>query len=230
MESCQHKDTAGRVAAEFDGSAVIEMCEACFVERRDAWSLAKRARIPLSEIPCLMCEAVPARHSQDFHASMCDGCFSQSSNSESLFKPRKPPKPVIPESLDDKNRVFMGSRDSAATADVLREMGIERVLVLCPFLAPPPDGMPYLRLAVADSVEQDLRTFLPIAISHLLRGNVLLHCNAGISRTGAFAAYYLMHTRGLDYDEAIVEARKCRSQLYPNTAFADQLRTLKRLQ
>jgi hypothetical protein len=219
---CGHDDSPGRVAAVFQGRLAI-LCEECFRARRDEWIRAKREAVPLQEAACLMCDGSPSRRSKDLEGNICDACFSQSATREERFAASH--KPETPELLDAELKIFLGSRHAAASPEALAEAGVERVLMLCPFLPPPP--LPYLRLAVADSLEQDLSPFWETAIDYLRRGNVLIHCNAGISRTGAIAALWVMRKRGLAYDEAIVEARKARSQLYPNSAFVEQLRRFK---
>jgi hypothetical protein len=219
---CGHEDCPGRVAAVF-GGRLATLCEECFRARRDEWIRAKREAVALEEAACLMCDASPSRPSKDLGGNICDACFTHSATREERFSPSH--KPEAPELLDAELNIFVGSRHAASLGEALAEAGVMRVLMLCPFLPPPP--LPYLRLAVADSLEQDLTPFWETAVDYLRHGNVLIHCNAGISRTGAIAALWLMRQRGLVYDEAIVEARKARSQLYPNSAFVEQLRRFK---
>jgi dual specificity phosphatase 12 len=52
---------------------------------------------------------------------------------------------------------------------------------------------------------------------------VLVHCLQGISRSGAVVVACLMRRLGVNYEEALVLARSCRSLVTPNEGFAKQL-------
>jgi dual specificity phosphatase 12 len=54
-------------------------------------------------------------------------------------------------------------------------------------------------------------------------GTVLVHCHAGISRSVALVAAYLMNTRGVTRDEAIALIQSRRKQADPNPGFRHQL-------
>ncbi|KAF2762132.1 phosphatases II [Pseudovirgaria hyperparasitica] len=53
---------------------------------------------------------------------------------------------------------------------------------------------------------------------------VLVHCRAGISRSGAVIVAYLMWSRGLTYAAALDLARESRDVITPNEGFVRQLR------
>merc|ERR1711879_455584 len=54
--------------------------------------------------------------------------------------------------------------------------------------------------------------------------NVLVHCGAGISRSGAAIVAYLMFSNRLRFQEAFSMARKAREYIAPNEAFKVQLK------
>ena len=54
----------------------------------------------------------------------------------------------------------------------------------------------------------------------------LVHCNAGVSRSGTVAVEWLRRTRTLSVDAALALAREARKQITPNSAFLHQLREL----
>ncbi|KIY48793.1 hypothetical protein FISHEDRAFT_65614 [Fistulina hepatica ATCC 64428] len=56
---------------------------------------------------------------------------------------------------------------------------------------------------------------------------VLVHCQAGMSRSVAIVAAYLMYTRGLEPDAALEMIRQKRPLAGPNTGFYDQLRVFR---
>ena len=54
-------------------------------------------------------------------------------------------------------------------------------------------------------------------------GNVLVHCAAGMSRSGAIIIGYLMRTRKISFKEALIDVRKVRQCISPNSGFTKQL-------
>jgi len=55
---------------------------------------------------------------------------------------------------------------------------------------------------------------------------VLIHCQHGSSRTGAFAIYYLIQHKKMSYDEAFKYAKSIRAGINPNVGFRAQLKAL----
>ena len=102
------------------------------------------------------------------------------------------------------------------------------------FLASGPTGAPALRfhrLDMRDSLAQDLTPLLPHAMAFIaegaLRGEAtLVHCNAGISRSGSIVVEFLRRTQHLSLDDALSEAKRKRSKISPNSNFLAQLRAL----
>mgnify|MGYP003385304331 FL=1 len=107
------------------------------------------------------------------------------------------------------------------------------------------------RLAIRDSLDQDIVPFLPLVCKIIEEcsarrnyepavgngtigiGNAggdhcgtLIHCNAGVSRTGAVIAGWLMHHHNWSYSAAIEHAKAKRPGLFPNSSFVSQLSSL----
>ncbi|KAL8446838.1 hypothetical protein Emag_004599 [Eimeria magna] len=57
-------------------------------------------------------------------------------------------------------------------------------------------------------------------------GNVLIHCNHGVSRSVAFVCSYLIRFEGMSCDEALAFVRKRNPLARPNDGFRDQLKQL----
>ncbi|KAJ3998375.1 hypothetical protein F5050DRAFT_1567358 [Lentinula boryana] len=79
-----------------------------------------------------------------------------------------------------------------------------------------------------DSEEEDILIHLLPAIafiqSELDKGRgVLVHCQAGVSRSATIVAAYLMHNRQMSVEEALDLVRKARPEIDPNPAFIAQL-------
>ncbi|KAL5332671.1 protein-tyrosine phosphatase-like protein [Aspergillus crustosus] len=80
---------------------------------------------------------------------------------------------------------------------------------------------PHPRCEAEDSFHPETDT-----ASHILHmgGRVLVHCNQGISRSGAVVVAYMMRTFSIPYTNALALARESRSIVYPNIGFEYQLR------
>ena len=95
----------------------------------------------------------------------------------------------------------------------------------------------YHRLPIADSLDQDLVPFFPNALEfirqgELLKQKTLVHCNAGVSRSGAIIVAWLMSTtfNHIDdpqtrYTEALRYAKSKRPKITPNSHFATTLKS-----
>uniref|UniRef100_W5MHX8 Dual specificity phosphatase 19a n=1 Tax=Lepisosteus oculatus TaxID=7918 RepID=W5MHX8_LEPOC len=58
-------------------------------------------------------------------------------------------------------------------------------------------------------------------------GVVLVHCNAGVSRSASIVIGYLMSTEGLRFDDAFALVKNARPAICPNLGFMEQLRNYK---
>uniref|UniRef100_A0A4W6C397 Dual specificity phosphatase 2 n=1 Tax=Lates calcarifer TaxID=8187 RepID=A0A4W6C397_LATCA len=86
----------------------------------------------------------------------------------------------------------------------------------------------YLRLTVEDSLAADIRACFSTAIAFIdsvkqSGGRVLVHCQAGISRSATICLAYLMHTQRVRLDEAFDFVKQRRHVISPNLAFMGQL-------
>ena len=55
-------------------------------------------------------------------------------------------------------------------------------------------------------------------------GCVLVHCQAGMSRSGAIAVAYLMKTQNLSYADALASVKQARRCVAPNGNFEQQIK------
>uniref|UniRef100_A0A8C5XPS4 Serine/threonine/tyrosine-interacting protein n=1 Tax=Microcebus murinus TaxID=30608 RepID=A0A8C5XPS4_MICMU len=75
----------------------------------------------------------------------------------------------------------------------------------------------YLVLDIADNPVENIIRFFPMV------GKVLVHGNAGISRSAAFVIAYIMETFGMKYREAFAYVQERRFCINPNIGFVHQL-------
>ncbi|XP_060274811.1 serine/threonine/tyrosine-interacting protein isoform X1 [Ovis aries] len=86
----------------------------------------------------------------------------------------------------------------------------------------------YLVLDIADNPVENIIRFFPMTkefIDESLQsgGKVLVHGNAGISRSAAFVIAYIMETFGMKYRDAFAYVQERRFCINPNAGFVHQL-------
>merc|ERR1719171_2165213 len=90
----------------------------------------------------------------------------------------------------------------------------------------------YLRLAMADNATEPLEARIEKAWDFLEKvriredGNVLVHCQQGVSRSVSMVISYLIKYYRFSFDEAKALCLGCRKQANPNEGFEKQLREL----
>ncbi|XP_071392958.1 dual specificity protein phosphatase 2 [Centroberyx affinis] len=125
--------------------------------------------------------------------------------------------------------LFLGSALHSSRRESLAAAGITAVLNVsssCPNLYE--GDLLYLRLTVEDSLAADIRACFSEAIAFIdsvkeRGGRVLVHCQAGISRSATICLAYLMHTRRVRLEEAFDFVKQRRQVISPNLAFMGQL-------
>lgn len=90
------------------------------------------------------------------------------------------------------------------------------------------ESFKYLVLDIADVSTANIIQLLPqvrdfIDSCYASGGNVLVHGNAGISRSAALVIGYIMEKYGLSYKEAYVHVQQKRFCINPNEGFTQQL-------
>jgi protein-tyrosine phosphatase len=88
------------------------------------------------------------------------------------------------------------------------------------------DLFTYKQLQIDDSLEENMLKYLDTGLDFLFNtsGNTLVHCGAGVSRSGSIVVAYLMKKYNLSYDDAIAKAREKSPRIRPNSSFERQLR------
>lgn len=132
-------------------------------------------------------------------------------------------------------RLYLGDDLAARNISILRDKHITHVLNLTTNI--PNKFEPeitYLKITIFDFESQNISQYFSEAnefISEALAKNennaVLVHCNAGISRSASFVIAYLMKKCNYKtYREALAYVRKCRPVVSPNRGFEKQLLNL----
>ncbi|XP_068422994.1 dual specificity protein phosphatase 2 [Clinocottus analis] len=125
--------------------------------------------------------------------------------------------------------LFLGSALHSSRRETLAAAGITAVLNVSSTCPNAYEGdFQYLRLTVEDSLAADIRACFSTAIAFIdsvkqSGGRVLVHCQAGISRSATICLAYLMHAQRVKLDEAFDFVKRRRQVISPNLAFMGQL-------
>jgi predicted protein tyrosine phosphatase len=129
--------------------------------------------------------------------------------------------------------VFISSVDGAHNWEEIEKHAITHVLCVAPDLEHKfkDKKIIYHQLDILDTVDEDLTKFMKpcmefIETARNSDGKVLIHCQAGISRSASVCILYMMWKNGLDYDQAYEELKKNRVVVRPNKGFVVHLRNL----
>lgn len=128
--------------------------------------------------------------------------------------------------------LYLGSQDSVDLVN-FADLGITHVLSVG--IEMPNIGshgvVTNLFIACLDLPETDLRAILDICIEFLTSvkecgGRVLVHCNAGVSRSTSVVIGYLMLVNGMSFSDAYGLVKLKRSCCRPNDGFLKQLQQI----
>jgi len=126
--------------------------------------------------------------------------------------------------------LFIGNQRDAANRERLNELGITHILNVTSHLPLhfENEGITYKRLPATDSGSQNLKQYFSEAINFIecarkANGKVLVHCQAGVSRSPAIVTAYLIATSRKSFTEAFTVIKECRPIVAPNINFMGQL-------
>lgn len=96
-----------------------------------------------------------------------------------------------------------------------------------PLTVPP---IEYLQFSLEDEYDQQISHCFDLAHDFInnSKGNVLIHCHAGVSRSATIVVSYLMKHKGMTFEEARNFAKSKRRCVCPNPGFVKQLQDYQR--
>jgi len=128
--------------------------------------------------------------------------------------------------------LFLGSISATMDRELLKSHHITHVVQVLDAPWVPlseKDGFRCLRIDILDKPTADLKPHLEGACQYIASalasgGNVLVHCQQGISRSPAIVIAYLIHYLGMSYDQAHALVKRHRPCINPNPGFVTALR------
>ena len=84
------------------------------------------------------------------------------------------------------------------------------------------DDVEYLKIVIEDKEEENIYKYFEKTNKFISDGNVLVHCNKGISRSSTIIISYFMN-KGLTYKQSYRKIKKIHYIIKPNEGFVKQL-------
>ncbi|GIY18216.1 dual specificity protein phosphatase 4 [Caerostris extrusa] len=146
-----------------------------------------------------------------------------------LSCPQSPRAPASSGPVEILEHLYLGSARDAARKEQLQQLGVTALLnvtQLCPNLFQ--EAFLYKCIPVRDTGAEDIAAYFQEAINFIdqvkeQNGKVLVHCQAGISRSATICIAYLMSTKRLRMEEAYKYVKSRRKIVSPNFSFMGQL-------
>jgi len=126
--------------------------------------------------------------------------------------------------------LYIGSQDSAVNLSELNQYKITHILNVATGIENAfPQQYKYLNIQLLDLPETNIRQvfqqtnqFIQQAIDN--NGHILVHCNAGISRSASIVLAYLLGMHFMKYEDAYQLLKTARPVIRPNNGFVQQLK------
>ncbi|XP_013880893.1 dual specificity protein phosphatase 19 [Austrofundulus limnaeus] len=129
--------------------------------------------------------------------------------------------------------LLLASQDAAHDIDTLQRCKVSHVLNVAYGVSNLfPDQLVYKTLQILDLPDTEITSYLEECSSFIDQarekdGVVLVHCNAGVSRSSSVVIGYLMLREGLTFDDAYSQVKQARPSIRPNPGFYEQLQHYK---
>ncbi|XP_041984012.1 dual specificity protein phosphatase 1B-like [Aricia agestis] len=131
--------------------------------------------------------------------------------------------------------LYLSNARAAADKEVLRRLSITHILTVENRKLPRSaleDGISNLFIKASDTSDTNLLRYFPLSNSFidegLSKGNVIVHCHFGVSRSATLVIAYLMYKYRLPFDQAYNIVKQRRKFIHPNPGFVRQLKQYER--
>jgi len=187
--------------------------------------ISKRPKLPLLNIGQFTCSPKYCPEVQNNQFNYNYSSSSPSSNGSS-------PGLALPAKIHDDMNVYLGSEADALDTNFINSEKITTVLSIQSWeIQKKMTGVKYEFVQANDNSEMNLKSKFEFICDFLKKHEnerVLVHCQAGISRSATACLAYLMKEKNMSLDRSFNELRKRRECVSPNFAFLGQLKSWER--
>ncbi|XP_039761172.1 dual specificity protein phosphatase 1B-like isoform X2 [Pararge aegeria] len=133
--------------------------------------------------------------------------------------------------------LYLSNARAACDRNVLKQLKITHLLTVETHRLPKStfvnNNISYLFIRANDTPSTNLLSYFPMANSFieegLQKGNVLVHCHFGVSRSATLVIAYIMEKYQMSFEKAYHFVRQKRRFINPNPGFVAQLKEYQRL-
>ncbi|KAK9297871.1 hypothetical protein QLX08_008621 [Tetragonisca angustula] len=125
--------------------------------------------------------------------------------------------------------LYLSSQDPVVSKEILQKHEIRHILSIGIDASIKFDDIKYYYCDLLDLPESDLSVAIKKCIKIInehRNENILVHCNAGVSRSPAIVISYIMTYERVSYDDAYTKVKNVRNCIKPNEGFVQQLKKL----
>ena len=125
--------------------------------------------------------------------------------------------------------IFLSSQDPVVCLETLKKHKIHHILSLGVEPSVKFEGIGYNFFDLMDLPETNISETVKLCwqiIDEHKKNNILIHCNAGVSRSATIVISYLMKRENISYDEAYEKVKTVRNCIRPNEGFVKQLKCM----
>jgi protein-tyrosine phosphatase len=158
---------------------------------------------------------------------VCESCYNQQQIVLKSYKNKKILHPDFSEIIP--NKLFISNSDFAQEKSNLLSHKITHILLCGEELGILfPNDFVYFKINLHDWEEDSIIPYINETNNFIKNSNiVLVHCNAGVSRSPSIVIAYLIKEKKMNFDDAFNLVKNKRKIINPNETFIKELKCLK---
>lgn len=129
--------------------------------------------------------------------------------------------------------LFLGNFSDSEDLKMLKDLNIKYIINLSEHENNFPKDFIYLKIDIKDdgineNIKKYFRKTSVFIYNGLLRGNVFVHCHAGISRSPAIVMAFLIKKKKYSFNDALIYIKNIKNSIEINEGFLEQLKNLEK--
>ena len=125
------------------------------------------------------------------------------------------------------DNIYLGAEYGTKSLATLKSCGITHILSVIKYMNTNPhkEEMEHHNIPINDFPSENISQYFEESYEYIksVKGNILIHCQAGVSRSATIVIAFLMKEKGISFETAINLVRTKREIISPNFGFRQQL-------